>query len=629
MIYATAGHVDHGKTSLIKSLTSVETDRLPEEKLRGLSIELGFAYSDLADGGRVGFVDVPGHERFIRTMVSGVGSIDAVLFVVALDDGPMPQTLEHLHILELMGVTKGVIIYTKSDRVTEIRKAQVRRRVQEVVSYSFLANCREFFVSTKTGEGMEELKSFIDSNQSLSRPNVNRLFRLAVDRSFALKGVGKVITGSIFSGEVEVGQFVRHLPSGARLRIRKLHAQGQESSSACVGQRCAVNISGSELGKIKMKRGDWLVSEFQSGTSERLHANVFSLKGEIFKDGMPIHFHLGASDTTGRLFLCDKNQSAQERTAFLVLNKDIHSVKGDRFVLRDQAAEKTIGGGVVCDPSPAKNLTRVQRFHLIKQMQSANLDKVLKNLLNEGCIGLDADRFRRVCNLTDLALKDILKSTAVLEIKSDSTSFLVSSIRWEETLNSTLNLIKKFHDAKPNLPGITFEQIYKFDPKLRKATGQKLMGELLRELIRRDLLSGIGGLYKLKKFFTKASGNLERNWPPIFEMLSKPVANVPVVQDLSEALGMSKVELEKCLKEAVVLRTVVKISEKRYFLPEAVQDLREQCVSIAEECINGRFTVRDFRDKSGIGRNAVVEILEYFDREQFTLRQGNHRVLRR
>ena len=151
MIYATAGHVDHGKTSLIKSLTSVETDRLPEEKLRGLSIELGFAYYDLADGGRVGFVDVPGHERFIRTMVSGVGSIDAVLFVVALDDGPMPQTLEHLHILELMGVTKGFIIYTKSDRVSETRKAEVQKRVQEVVSFSFLANCREFFVSTKTG----------------------------------------------------------------------------------------------------------------------------------------------------------------------------------------------------------------------------------------------------------------------------------------------------------------------------------------------------------------------------------------------------------------------------------------------------------------------------------------------
>ena len=629
MIYATAGHVDHGKTSLIKSLTSVETDRLPEEKLRGLSIELGFAYSDLAGGGRVGFVDVPGHERFIRTMVSGVGSIDAVLFVVALDDGPMPQTLEHLHILELMGVTKGFIIYTKSDRVSETRKAEVQKRVQEVVSFSFLANCREFFVSTKTGEGMEELKSFIDSNKSRSRPSADGLFRLAVDRSFALKGVGKVVTGSIFSGEVEVEQFVRHLPSGARLRVRKLHAQGLECSSACVGQRCAVNISGSELGKIEIKRGDWLVDEFQSGTSERLHANVFSLKGENFTDGMPIHFHLGASDTTGRLFLCDKDQSARERTAFLVLKKDIHSVKGDRFVLRDQAAEKTIGGGVVCDPSPAKNLTRVQRFNLIKQMQSANHDEVLKNLLNDGCLGLDADRFRRVCNLTDSALKDILRSTHVLEIKSDSTSFLVSSIRWEETLNSTLNLIKNFHDAKPNLLGITFEQIYEFDPKLRKAIEQKLMGELLKELIRRDLLSLIGGLYKLKKFSTKASGNLERNWPLIFEMLSKPVANVPVVQDLSEALGMSKVELEKCLKEAVALRTVIKISEKRYFLPEAVQDLREQCVSIAEKCINGQFTVRDFRDKSGIGRNAVVEILEYFDRERFTLRQGNHRVLRR
>ena len=227
MIYATAGHVDHGKTSLIRSLTDIDTDRLPEEKRRGLSIDLGFAYVDLGDGEKIGFVDVPGHERFVRTMVAGVGSIDAVLFVIALDDGPMPQTAEHLAILSLLGVSSGVVVFTKTDRVDEERKLEVKSIVKDILLPTFLKESREFCVSTKTGEGIKELRKFLlENKKTLRRESSDGLFRMAVDRSFSLRGAGKVITGSIFSGCLELNQTIRHLPSGRKFRIRNLHAQG-------------------------------------------------------------------------------------------------------------------------------------------------------------------------------------------------------------------------------------------------------------------------------------------------------------------------------------------------------------------------------------------------------------------
>ncbi|MEC9248008.1 MAG: selenocysteine-specific translation elongation factor [Pseudomonadota bacterium] len=631
MIYATAGHVDHGKTSLIRSLTDIDTDRLPEEKRRGLSIDLGFAYVDLGDGEKIGFVDVPGHERFVRTMVAGVGSVDAVLFVIALDDGPMPQTAEHLAILSLLGVSSGVVVFTKVDRVDEDRKLEVRSVVKDILLPTFLKESREFCVSTKTGEGIKDLKQFLlENKQTLRRKSSRGLFRLAVDRSFSLRGAGTVITGSIFSGCLEMNQTIRHLPSGGKFRIRNLHAQGGSSEEARVGQRCALNLSGSELGKTPIERGDWLVSEFLRGTSKRIHAQVFSLDGENLKHRMPVHFHLGAADVTGRLFFCDdQNTTGDSRSALLVFDKKIHAVKGDRFVLRDQAAVRTIGGGVVCDPSAEKSLSRARRCESIKIMSDPDLHAVFSKLLDDDVIGLDLVEFRQKCNVSTSILKEIVKKAGCVELKMGSSDFAVRKTRWENFKTDVLEKIKIFHETNPSFSGITLEELLKANFDFVKPVDRMFLIEAAAELIEQGKIRAEDGIYKMESFSVGVSPELKKMWPKIFPLLSASERKIPVVQDLSEVIGISKRALDSHMKEAVKVGYVIKISEKRFFLPETLAGLRKTCVALGDSRKDGRFSVVDFRDKTGIGRNAVVEILEFFDREGLTLRQGNHRVLRR
>ena len=369
MIVATAGHVDHGKTSLVRALTGIDTDRLPEEKQRNLTIDLGFAYVPLEDGGVLGFVDVPGHERFIRNMLCGVAAVDYALVVVAADDGVMPQTEEHLAILDLLGVEAGAVAITKTDRVDPGRVDEVAEEVELYLDETRLAGAACFPVSSVDGSGMDALKAHLESvAHTVRRRPAGGHFRLAVDRAFTVVGAGLVVTGTAFSGSVSVDDRLLLSPARIPVRVRGIHAQDRKAERGRAGERLALNIVGQSLGRDDVARGDWVVEEAAHLPARRIDATVRILSDETrpVAHWTPVHVHLAAADVTGRLALLEARSLApgESGLAQLVLDRPIGAMHGDRFVLRDQSGDahrrrrngsrRAAAGARTRPPSPAR-----------------------------------------------------------------------------------------------------------------------------------------------------------------------------------------------------------------------------------------------------------------------------------
>ncbi|MGL6109304.1 MAG: selenocysteine-specific translation elongation factor, partial [Rubrivivax sp.] len=361
MIIGTAGHIDHGKTSLVKALTGIDADRLKEEKERGITIDLGFAYKPLPDGEVLGFVDVPGHEKLVRNMLAGATGIDHVMLVVAADDGPMPQTREHLAILDLLGLAHGVVALSKCDLVTPTRLAEARAEVRALLAHSLLAEAPILALSSLTGEGIDALLEHLEhARAALSPRRQQGQFRLAVDRSFTLAGIGTVVTGTAVAGQVAVGERLKLSPRGLDVRVRGIHAQNRQAREGRAGQRLALNLAG--VDKADVRRGDWLVAEALHAPTQRFDARVQLLAGESrpLAHWTPVHLHLGAEDVGARVMLLEGAAVAPGRSALiqLSLERPIGALHGDRFILRDQSALRTLGGGVVIDAFPPASRRR-------------------------------------------------------------------------------------------------------------------------------------------------------------------------------------------------------------------------------------------------------------------------------
>ena len=405
MIVATAGHVDHGKTLLVKALTGTDTDRLPEEKKRGLTIDLGFAYWQPADGPVIGFVDVPGHERFVRNMLAGVGIVDIALLVVAADDGVMPQTREHLAILDLLGISTGVVALTKIDRVDPARVDEVADSVRAVLSDTRLAGAPVFPLSAHTGDGVAELAAHLEElARTLDARDAGGHFRLAVDRCFTIAGAGLVVTGSVFSGQASVGETVLLSPPGITARIRGLHAQNRQAETARAGQRCALNLAGAELDKDHVHRGDWVLSEAAHAPTARFDAELRVLANEAraLKHWTPMHLHLGAADVTCRVAVLEGGRIAPGETglAQLVLDHAIGALAGDRFILRDQSARRTVAGGRIIDPfAPARGRSRPARLGQLGALRHEDPAAALAGLVAAVPEGIELNRFALARNL--------------------------------------------------------------------------------------------------------------------------------------------------------------------------------------------------------------------------------------
>lgn len=453
MIVGTAGHIDHGKTSLLRALTGIEGDRRPAERQRGITIDLGYLYADLGDGSPTGFIDVPGHERFVHNMLAGASGIDCVLLVVAADDGLMPQTREHLAIVELLGIRRALVALTKIDRVEPQRVQQVRTQVEHLLASGPLARSPIFPLSSSTGEGVEALREALGGLAGEVRERSREgYFRLAVDRAFSVAGSGIVVTGTAFSGQVAVGDELLLGNAGRPVRVRGLHAQNRPAQQAWAGQRVALNIAGERLALEQIQRGDWLLQAALHAPTTRVDIDFRLLPDELrdFTHWTPVHLHLGTQDVTGRLALLEGEQLEPGHRAFaqLVLNAPIQALHGDRLVLRDQSAQRTLGGGRVLDgAAPARNRRTPARLAQLQALRQESLEEALPTLLGAAENGLDPQRLVQSFNRPHEHWR---LPEEVVEVQTRLGPRLFAGERWFALVEQLLAGLRRFHEELPD-----------------------------------------------------------------------------------------------------------------------------------------------------------------------------------
>ena len=632
MIVATAGHVDHGKTSLVKALTGVDTDKLPEEKNRGLTIELGFAYHDIGDGKPTGFIDVPGHEKFIRTMIAGVSGIDCVLFIIAVDDGPMPQTIEHLAIMNLLGIEHGLFALTKCDRVSAERVEEVRAEVAQLIANTSLASAEIIPVSAHTGDNMAALShALLDLSRKVpTRPSGGR-FRMAIDRNFVLQGAGRIVAGTILAGEVHQEDTVRLLPQDVELRVRGIHAQNAESTAAHSGERAALNITGGDLKRLAIHRGNWIVDNHArlSTTKIDCEITVLETEGKPLKNRTPVHLHIGAADIGARVVTLEGNSIAPGERALvqLQLNQPANTVYAERFILRDQSALRTVGGGYVIDPLPVtRGRKKDTRLAVLKAQLQAKPQQALAQLLALGLDDFDLDAFVAARNLASEALEACIAAANCEVVEHAHGQSAFNTDKWNALLDSVQQFCAQYHRKQPDKIGPNEGQLIRGLPK---KLGKRNAAAIIEACAKAKLIVRDSGQYRLPEHTVKRAPANEALWKRVSSKLESSGRKAPVVHDLHTELGIELRQLSQFLVGTAKQGFLVKVSDKRYFLPATVREFAKMAEQLAAQSSGNGFTVKEFRDAAGIGRNAVIEILEYFDRVGLTIRQDQIRKLRK
>ena len=434
MIIGTAGHIDHGKTTLVRALTGVETDRLKEEKARGISIELGYAYSPLPNGDVLGIIDVPGHEKFVHTMAAGAVGIDHALLVVAADDGVMPQTIEHLEIIQLLGVRRGSVALTKVDRVLPGRIADVRHEIEAILSVTALADSPIFETNAaQAGDaGVQALRDHLHVQAQMmnARPR-DGLFRLAVDRAFTLPGQGTVVTGTVFNGVVKAGDTLVHSGTGQSVRVRSIHAQNQSSETGSAGQRCALNLAG--ITKEEIERGDWILDARLMQATDRidLHLHLLSEAPQLTQ-WTPVHVHLGTKHTTAHVALLQDEaiEPGTEARVQLVLDSPVLALPGDRIILRNAQASRTIAGGMVLDPyAPARKRRSAERMAYLDAMEQLITRHDFTALVAQAPHGIARSQLMR---LSGHALQDASLAHTIELPAAAGDALILGQQRWQQ-----------------------------------------------------------------------------------------------------------------------------------------------------------------------------------------------------
>lgn len=636
MIVATAGHVDHGKTLLIKALTGVDTDRLPEEKKRALTIDLGFAYLPLEGFETIGFIDVPGHERFIRNMLCGIAGIDFVLFIVAADDGPMPQTVEHLAILDLLGVSRGAVALTKIDRVPAERAAEVAEEIEILCAGTSLDGIPVFPVSAVTGDGIAELKGhLVSAAQELPPRPVAGNFRLAIDRAFDVVGAGLVVTGTVFSGEIAAGEAARVLGTGQEVRIRGLHAQNRQAESGHAGQRCALNLAGAGLDKAQIRRGDWIVTGGVPQPARKIDVELRVLESEAkpLAHWTPVHVHLGANETTGRVAVLGNGGSgggiAPGATALaqLVLDDPIGALHGDGLIVRDQSARRTLGGGRVLDVfPPARGRARPDRIAWLEAMRDPDDGTALSALLDLSPNGVNLDRFAAARNLTADDLEALAELVPMRTVASDSGRIAFSETRWEALRTAVLEGLAEWHRKSPDTVGPG-------ENRILTGTGIRLPTDaavgIAGALVREGVIVKEGMGIRLPSHKPSLQGNDAVLWQKIRPLMEESGLRPPVLVEIAQAVGADPRRVESLLVRAGRHGLVVRVAKNRFFLPAMLRELAVIAERVAGESADGLVAAAGYRDASGLGRNVAIEVLEFFDKTKFTSRKGDaHQILR-
>jgi selenocysteine-specific elongation factor len=624
MIIGTAGHIDHGKTALVHALTGVDTDRLKEEKARGISIELGYAYQPLENGEVLGFIDVPGHERFIHTMLAGAAGIDFALLVVAADDGIMPQTREHLDILNQLGVQHGAVALTKIDRVGAVRVAEVEEEVHTLLSASpSLASAPSFPVNALTGEGVESLRAYLHVEaQARSRRADEGEFRLAVDRSFILKGIGTVVTGMVFAGKVQVGDELMLSPSGKPVRLRNLHVMNQEALEGHVGQRCALNLAGAD--KTDIQRGDWVTTSRLHAPTDRFDAllTLSQNASQPLKHWTPVHLHLGAAHVMARVALLERDALAPGESALvqLVLDRPIGALHGDAFIVRDADAKHTLGGGKVLDPwAPQRKRRTPERLAELAALQIPDIQLRLKRLLDRAEWGLDLNQLAIAWNcpgLTNL-LSDEIKVVAAGEQK-----LAFSPSLWQALEQNLKDGLADFHARFPDEMG----------PEASRARRMYLaklpapaFSALTAGLLATGRIKRSGPWLHLPDHHISLTPQEEALYERIRPWLLESAYDPPWVRDLAKRSSVDESRMRLLMQKLARQGKVYQVVRDLFYAPEAVAKLAAIVMEMdqTEEGANAA----TFRNRTGIGRKRCIQILEFFDRVGYTRRmRDTHRL---
>jgi selenocysteine-specific elongation factor len=635
MMLATAGHIDHGKTALVQALTGIDADRLPEEKRRGLTIDLGFAYSTLPDGTELGFVDVPGHERFLPNMLAGVLSIDRVLLVVAADDGARPQTLEHLDILQLIGVAHVTGVVTKIDRVERERIAAVVAEVGALLAAAGFGGSPIFRVSSRSGAGIAALtghlqKSAREAARERAAAPPSGLFRMPIDRAFSLPGIGLVVTGTVAAGTVAVGDRLSLSPSGVPVRVRGLHAHNRPIETAGAGERCAVNVAGSFPEGGEPGRGDWIVAPQRQAPTRRvdLFMRVSRFAKAPLRDGLPVHLHLGTTDVVGRAAVLSGRALEPGETGFVQLDlaQPIGALYGDRAVLRDHAARHTLAGGRVVDPfAPRRGRRLPARLTALEAAAEADPRRALRNLLAVAGL-VDLQEFALARNLAPPELDELAQGGAFLSVGPARTAVAVTRDRLAAIGDQMVAALALAHQAQPDVLGPTRPALF---AQLRAVAPEAALEAALEALGTAGRVVREGALWRLPEHRPRLTAADERLWERLRPLLVVEHLRPPRVREIAVALSLEPEAVERLLRRAERLGRVARVADNRYFLPETLMRLTEIAGELAAASPEGRFTAATFKGRSGVGRNLSIQILEYLDRIGVTRRHGDARIVLR
>jgi selenocysteine-specific elongation factor len=630
VIVGTAGHIDHGKTSLVKALTGIDADRLEEEKRRGITIDIGFAHFDLPapDGSqiRVGFVDVPGHERFVRNMLAGVGGIDLVLLVIAADEGIKPQTREHFDICRLLAIRRGITVLTKADAVDKETLEVVRLEVEDYLRGSFLdpAHSPVIAVSSLTGAGLDELKSALATCAfEIAARDSASLARLPIDRVFTVRGFGTVVTGTLVAGTIRKEDELEVFPSGKRVRVRGVQVHGESAESALAGQRTALNLAGISIEELA--RGMTLATTDTFHSPAQIDALLNLLpSAKTFKDGARVHFHAYTSETIAEARLYKGKQDprllkpGEAAYAKLNLSEPILLVPGDHFIVRQFSPVVTIGGGIVLDASPATRKQRVDdATAFLKIMQTGSPEHILEaRVARRGSNGLRLDDIAGEMNIrrenaTKLAAKaGLLWCGAVL----------IGPAAFAAAKTKVLQTLRNFHDANPLVAGMSKEELRDranlgsevFYSVLEKLSGEKKL-EVAGELIH---LPGRGVVMKDEEAESKKI---------IEQAFAAAGLKVPSLKEVLASLKVDKTRAQKLVTLLLRDRILIKISEELVFHQSALVDLRHKIAALKSS--TPKIDVARFKDMTGVSRKYAIPLLEYLDREHVTRRVGDERVI--
>lgn len=621
-IIGTAGHVDHGKTELIRALTGTETDRLREEKERGISIDLGFAPFQLSDGSVAGVVDVPGHERFIHNMLAGISGIDLVLLVVDVQEGIMPQTREHLQILELLQVQRGIVVLTKCDLAEEEWVDIVEEEVREELQGSLLETSDILKVSAVTGSGLDGLKDAIEQTLAKVEPrNSQGPLRLPIDRHFSVAGFGTVVTGTLLSGTVRTGETAELLPPGLETRIREVQVHGQKVEIAAAGQRAALNLAG--VDRKQLRRGAVIGAPgiFEQTQMIDVRLNLLPTAPRPLKFRDPVHFYLGTARVIGIVALLDRDELNPGETALVQIHLDRPLVahRQDRFIIRSYSPMTTIGGGLIIDPKPAKHKRfRDQVMQTLNELESGEKSFLLQKIAELTCPKIK--NLEQTSGLGRERIQDHLD-----ELGADGTVTRLGD-QWmaTETVRSWEHILtertREFHEKNPLLPGIPLATL---KGALSPQLSQKGFDALFADLEKDGKFHRRLDTASLPEFIPQPTKRQQEKISAIEDVYRRAGPQAKNRTEMLDRLDVDPAEVNDLLGYLFSNGTLVKLNAENYFHRETF----EFALTLLQEKFSDReFTLAEFRDEFGSARKAVQALLEYFDAQKYTMRKGDVRM---